>query len=80
VSTTCRITFDPDILSGKACVLGMRISGSLVVNVIANGMTVEEMTSEYPDLDPEDIRHGLRYAAWTADEGVSPTAAGSPAE
>jgi len=74
-----RITFDPDVLSGKACVRGMRISVSLVVNLIANGMTVEEITAEYPDLDPEDIRHCLRYAAWTADEDVYPTATGAPA-
>jgi uncharacterized protein (DUF433 family) len=57
----------------------MRISVSLVVNLIANGMTVEEVTAEYPDRDSEDIRNCLRYAAWTADEGVYPTAAGAPA-
>lgn len=74
-----RITFDPDMLGGKACVRGMRISVSLVVNLIANGMTVEEIAAEYPDLDPEDIRQCLRYAAWTADEGVYPTVAGAPA-
>jgi uncharacterized protein (DUF433 family) len=74
-----RITFDPDMLGGKACVRGMRISVSLVVNLIANGMTVEEIAAEYPDLDPEDIRQCLRYAAWTADEGVYPTVTGVPA-
>ena len=74
-----RITFDPDMLGGKACVRGMRISVSLVVNLIANGMTAEEIAAEYPDLDPEDIRQCLRYAAWTADEGVYPTVTGVPA-
>jgi uncharacterized protein (DUF433 family) len=57
----------------------MRVSVFLVVNLIANGMTVEDTTSEYPDLDPEDIRRCLRYAAWTADEGVYPAATGAPA-
>lgn len=57
-----RITSDPDILSGKACIRGMRISVSLVVNLMANGMKVEEILDEYPDLEPEDIQQALHYA------------------
>ena len=63
-----RITSDPNILGGKACIRGMRISVSLVVNLVANGMTVEEILDEYPDLEAEDIRQALRYAAWTTDD------------
>lgn len=63
-----RITSDPNILGGKACIRGMRISVSLVVNLVANGMTVEEILGEYPDLEAEDIRQALRYAAWTTDD------------
>jgi len=48
----------------------MRISVSLIVNLVANGMTVEEIIDEYPDLEPEDIRQALRYAAWTAEDAV----------
>jgi hypothetical protein len=44
-----RIIHDPDILDGKACIRGMRISVSLIVNLVANGMTVEEVREEYPD-------------------------------
>ncbi len=65
-----RITADPMILDGKACILGMRISVSLVVDLVANGMTVEEITKDYPDLESEDIRQVLLYAAWTADDAV----------
>ena len=65
-----RITHDPDILGGKACIRGMRISVSLIVNLIANGMNVEEIVKEYPDLEPEDIRQALRYAAWAADDTI----------
>ena len=65
-----RITFDPNILGGRACIRGMRISVSLVVNLVANGMTVEEIIDEYPDLDPEDIQQALRYAAWAAEDTV----------
>jgi len=64
-----RITSNPEILGGKACIRGMRISASLVVNLIANGMTVEQIIDEYPDLEAEDIRQALRYAAWAA-EGI----------
>jgi len=65
-----RITFNPDILGGKACIRGMRISVSLVVNLIANGMTPAEIIYEYPDLETEDIQQALRYAAWTTEETV----------
>jgi uncharacterized protein (DUF433 family) len=63
-----RITFEPTILGGKACIRGMRLSVSLVVNLVANGMTVEEIIAEYPDLEPEDIQQALHYAAWVTEE------------
>lgn len=65
-----RITYDPDILGGKACIRGMRISVSLIVNLVANGMSVEEIIDEYPDLEREDIQQALRYAAWAAEDIV----------
>ena len=65
-----RITADPDILGGKACIRGMRISVSLVVNLVANGMTTEEIIREYPYLESEDIGQALQYAAWAADDTI----------
>jgi uncharacterized protein (DUF433 family) len=65
-----RITFDPDVLGGKACIRGMRISAALVVNLVANGMTTQEIIEEYPDLEPEDIRQALRYAAWAVEDAL----------
>jgi uncharacterized protein (DUF433 family) len=65
-----RITSSPDILGGKACIRGMRISVSLIVNLVANGLTFEEIIKEYPDLETEDIQQALRYAAWTAADIV----------
>ena len=65
-----RITFNPDILGGKACIRGMRIPVSLIVNLVANGMAVDEIIVEYPDLEPIDIEQALRYAAWVTDEAV----------
>jgi uncharacterized protein (DUF433 family) len=65
-----RITFDPNIMGGRACIRGMRVTVSLVVNLVANGMTAEEILREYPYLEPDDIQQALRYAAWLAEESV----------
>lgn len=67
-----RITFDPQIMAGRACIRGMRITVSLIVNLLSNGMTTEEIIREYPDLEPEDIRQALQYAAALADEELHP--------
>lgn len=72
-----RITFDPRVMGGRACIRGMRITVSHVVNLVANGMTVEEICREYPDLEPEDIRQALQYAASLAGEEVYPLPAAS---
>ena len=58
-----RITFNPNILGGKATIRGMRISVSLVLTLVASGMTTDEIIHDYPDLEAEDIRAALRYAA-----------------
>lgn len=65
-----RITADPEILAGKACIRGMRIPVSLIVNLVANGMTVAEVIEDYPDIEPEDVRQALQYASWTADDSL----------
>lgn len=65
-----RITFDPSIMGGRACIRGMRITVSLVVNLVANGMSAEEIIREYPDLGPEDIRESLQYASALANEEI----------
>ena len=65
-----RITFDPNVLGGRACIRGMRVSVSLVLNLVANGMSIEEIIKAYPYLEPGDIRQALQYAAWLADESI----------
>ncbi len=67
-----RITFDPNIMAGRACIRGMRITVALVLNLLANGMTSEEIVRDYPPLELEDIRQVLRYAAWLSDERIIP--------
>ena len=68
--TLDRITFDQNMLGGKACIRGMRIPVSLIVNLVANGMSRAEIIAEYPDLDEADIEQALRYAAWIAEETI----------
>jgi uncharacterized protein (DUF433 family) len=63
-----RITSDQAIMNGKACIRGMRITVSLVLNLIANGMGKAEILLEYPALEPEDIDQCLNYAAYLAEE------------
>ena len=67
-----RITFDPHVMGGRACLRGMRITVSLVVNLVANGMTTAEILEAYPYLEPEDVRQALQYPAWLAEETVHP--------
>ena len=67
-----RITFDQGVMGGKACIRGMRVTVSLVVNLVANGMTVEEIVEAYPYLEPDDIRQALQFAAWLAEETIHP--------
>jgi len=65
-----RITFDHEIMGGRACIRGMRIPVSLIVNQIAHGATFEEILEGYPDLEREDIEQALQYAAWLTTEQV----------
>lgn len=65
-----RITFDPKIMGGRACIRGMRIPVSVIVGQIANGATVEEVLADYPDLTAEDVKQALEYAAWLTQEEV----------
>ncbi len=67
-----RIIFDPHLMGGRACIRGMRITVSLVVNLIANGMKNEEIIEAYPDLELADIHQALQYVAWLAEEQVQP--------
>ena len=65
-----RITYSPSVMGGRACIRGMRITVSLVVNLIANGMSMDEIVRVYPDLEPDDVRQALSYASALANEEV----------
>jgi uncharacterized protein (DUF433 family) len=65
-----RITFDTNIMGGRACIRGMRIPVSVIVGHVAHGASWEELLANYPDLEQEDIRQSLEYAAWLTHEEV----------
>jgi uncharacterized protein (DUF433 family) len=62
-----RVTVDPDRLGGKPCIRGLRISVGMVVQMVAAGKTVENIVSEYPYLEAEDVRQALAYSAALAE-------------
>jgi uncharacterized protein (DUF433 family) len=67
-----RITFDPQVMGGRACIRGQRVTVSLILNLTANGMTPEQIAEAYPYLEAEDVHQALRYTAWLAEEQVLP--------
>jgi len=59
-----RISFDPQIMGGRACIRGIRIPVSVIVGQIAHGAPFEEILEDYPDLEKEDIQQAIEYASW----------------
>jgi uncharacterized protein (DUF433 family) len=67
-----RISIDPKVCHGEACIKGTRIPVHLIVRMLANGDTMEELLEDYPSLEREDILACLDYAAALAEEQVTP--------
>ena len=65
-----RITFEPGKMGGRACIRGLRITVGLIVSLVAEGASRDEILSDYPDLEREDIRQALAYAAWLTREEI----------
>ena len=63
-----RITIDPEVMGGKPCIRGIRVTVGTIVGFIATGKTVEDVLAEYPYLEHEDVMEALSYAAWRAEE------------
>lgn len=63
-----RITQQPDVMGGKACIRGMRVTVGMVVGQIGAGHSIEEILLDYPYIEREDILQALRYAAWRTEE------------
>jgi len=69
-----RITFNPEVMGGKPCIRGMRVTVGTIVGLVASGKTVDEVLSDYPYLEREDVLQALSYAAWRAEEREVPIA------
>jgi uncharacterized protein (DUF433 family) len=69
-----RITFDPEVMGGKPCIRGMRVTVGMIVGLIASGHTKQEILEMYPYLEAEDIDEALQYAAWRVEEIEVPLA------
>jgi uncharacterized protein (DUF433 family) len=67
-----RITFDRQIMGGRACIRGMRIPVSVIVEQIAHGATVDEILRDHPDLEKGDVQEAVDYAAWVVQEEFHP--------
>jgi uncharacterized protein (DUF433 family) len=63
-----RITRNPEIMGGKPCLRGMRVTVGVIVGLVASGRTHAEILAAYPYLQDEDIRQALAYAAWRVEE------------
>ena len=67
-----RVTFDPAVMGGKACIRGMRVTVGTIVGLLAAEHSPEEILRAYPYLEPEDITQSLAYAAWRLEEHEVP--------
>ena len=67
-----RIIFNPEVMGGKPCIRGMRVTMGTIVGLVASGKTVDEVLADYPYLEREDILEALSYAAWRAEEREVP--------
>ena len=67
-----RITFDPNKCFGKACVRGLRMPVASILAYLGSGMTAEEILTEWPELEPEDLLQALAYASSVLEERVVP--------
>ena len=63
-----RITQNPLVMGGKACIRGMRVTVGMIVGQIGAGRSIEDLLADYPYLEREDILQALRYAAWRMEE------------
>jgi uncharacterized protein (DUF433 family) len=63
-----RITQNPGIMGGRACIRGMRVTVAMIVGQIGAGRAIADLLADYPYLEREDVLQALRYAAWRAEE------------
>jgi len=71
-----RVTLDPEVMGGKPCIRGIRITVGTILGLLASGHSDEDILQAYPYLEKEDIRASLAYATWRVEEFEVPVARG----
>ena len=69
-----RITHDPNVMGGRPCIRGLRVTVGTILGLLASGQTAEDILSAYPYLERDDIPAALAYAAWRTEEVDLPLA------
>ncbi len=72
-----RITFNPEVMGGKPCIRGMRVTVGMIVGLVASGHPRQDIVRMYPYLETEDIDEALKYAAWRVEEIEVPLSTGT---
>lgn len=72
MNTLTRITFDPNVIGGKPCIRGMRVTVGTIIGLIASGHSTDEILKEYPYLEAADITEARAYAASRVEESEAP--------
>jgi len=65
-----RITINPNVCLGQPTIRGMRITLSVILKMLASGKSIQEVLKAYPELEPEDVRQAMQYAAWLVSDQV----------
>ncbi|HWD93262.1 MAG TPA: DUF433 domain-containing protein [Verrucomicrobiae bacterium] len=68
MKTLDRITLNPELMGGRPCIRGMRVTAGMIAGLVATGHTHAKILELYPYLEEEDIAQALKYAAWRAEE------------
>ena len=76
MQTLDRITFNPNVMGGKPCIRGMRVTVGMIVGLVAAGRETKDILEAYPYLEAEDIRQSLAFAAWRVEEVEMPLVEG----
>ena len=63
-----RITWNPDVMGGKPCIRGLRVTVGTILGLMASGKLADEILTAYPYLEAEDLNEALAYAAWRVEE------------
>jgi uncharacterized protein (DUF433 family) len=71
-----RITFDPEVMGGKPCIRGLRVTVGTIVGLVAAGHSTADILRAYPYLEEDDVREALSYAAWRVEEIELPLVGG----